>query len=836
MDHPESPLGPTKLKRDWAYWKAQFVQFAKDYPRLTKAFKIVGGLAGLGFTFILVLWSLVYFGAFGRLPNTADLRAIKTDNASEIYTRDSVLIGKYYVENRILVDNEHMSPFLAQALVATEDARFFQHKGIDLRSWVRVLLRTVLLGDEAGGGGSTISQQLAKNLFPRRRYRILSVPITKFKEMIIARRLEKVYSKEELINLYLNTVPFGGNMYGVEVAANQLFNTSAEDLKLEEAATLVGMLKANTYYSPVRHPERAQGRRNTVLNQMQRYGYLENVLCDSIKQIPLAVNYHRENKHEGLATYFREHLRLDLEEIMSQYRKPDGSDFNIYTDGLKIYTTIDSRMQQYAEEAVAEQMAILQKAFDKHWKKRKPWGNDKVIEAIKKKSRRYKTLAAAGKTEEEINAIFEQPIRMKVFGWEGEQVREMSPLDSIRFYYCLLNAGFAVMEPGDGALRAWVGGIDHQYFQYDHVKSRRQVGSTFKPIVYAAALQKGIEPCEYIENRLVTYTEYDDWRPQNADGEYGGVYSMEGGLRGSVNSVAVDLMMRTGVDTVIDLARQMGVSSAIPEVPAISLGTVDASLYEMLQVYGTFANRGRHQAPYYLTRIENSRGELIAEFQPKAGKQVLSQDEADLMVEIMQSVVDSGTARRLRYQYYVSGDIAGKTGTTQSHADGWFMGFTPKLVAGAWVGGEYPKVRFRSLSLGQGANTALPIWGRFMRKVYKDKSLRSYRRGAFPAPSEEVEMALNCEPYLEEMPIEALLDLENSDSFDEALENLLRSLDNNKSVNVSPEAQQLRRRLEEEKERSKQRERIRKKNEKLERKRRRKKKRKEFWDRLFKKN
>lgn len=840
MNSQNQPSNTSFFRSKWELLQEKWTHFRETYPRSAKGVKIVGGLSASGIFLVLLLCLLVYFGAFGKLPSQADLRAIQNHTASEIYSEDGVLLGKYYVENRINVSFEAISPSIVQALIATEDARFFQHKGVDLRSWGRVLFKTVLMGDESSGGGSTISQQLAKNIFHRQRYRFLSIPITKLKEMFIARRLERVYSKDELINLYLNTVPFGGNMFGVEVAARQLFNTSAKDIKTEQAAVLVGMLKGNTYYSPVRNPERSLRRRNTVLKQMLKYNYLDATTVDSLKELPLELAYRRENKHEGMATYFREHLRQDLEDRMQDYVKEDGEPYNIYKDGLKIYTTIDSRLQRYAEESVAEQMKALQKAFDQHWKKRKPWGNDKVITQEMKRSRRYKSLSAAGNSETEIKAVFEQPIKMTVFSWDGgDEEKEMSPLDSIRYYYCLLNAGFSVMDPSSGALRAWVGGIDHQYFQYDHVKSRRQVGSTFKPIIYANALERGITPCEYIHNRLVIYSEYDDWKPQNSDGEYGGVYSMEGGLRESINSIAVNLIMQTGVDSVIQLAQSMGVTSEIPDAPAIALGAVDVSLFDMLSVYATLANRGARPDVHYLTRVERSDGTVIAEFDIQPAEQVMNIATAETMVEIMQSVVDSGTAKRLRYKYQLPGEIAGKTGTTQGHADGWFMGFTPKLVAGAWVGGESRRVHFRSLRLGQGANTALPIWGRFMKKVYKDAALKKYRGGDFPAPSEEVMAALDCDPYLEEMPLFAEdLDLDDleGDSFDSALKDLLGVFKKDKNVNISPEEARRRKATAAEAKRLKESERIRKKNEKLKKKKQRKKKRKEFWNRLFKKN
>jgi len=822
------------FRKKWAYLKGEFQRFKADFPKIAFALKSLIRLAILGFILLITFVASIYFGAFGKVPTSADLRGIQNHEASEVYSSDNKLMGKYYIENREIVGIDEVSPDIVNALIATEDARFFKHKGLDVRALLRVFFRTILMRDQSAGGGSTLSQQLAKNVYKRKRHRFLSTPVNKVKEIIVARRLEKIYSKEELINLYLNTVPFGFNMYGVEVAANQLFNTSAKEIETQNAAVIVGMLKGNTYYNPVRNPNNATRRRNTVLGRMEKYGYLDQATVDSLQQLPLEVEYHKEGNNQGMATYFRENLQQDLKELISTYKKPNGEPYNLDTDGLKIYTTVDSRLQQYAEEAVGEQMKLLQKSFDQHWKGRKPWKDDKVIEDLVQKSTRYKTLKANGASDEAIKKSFDTPIRMRIFMHEQEEIREMSPLDSIRYYYTMLNAGFLVMEPETGAIKAWVGGINHKYFQYDHVKARRQVGSTFKPVVYAKALQRNIQPCDYISNQLTTYLDYEDWTPQNADGKYGGFYSMKGGITGSVNSVAVNLIMRSEVDSVIDLAHQMGVTSKIPHAPAIALGAVDVSLFDMVKVYGTLANRGVRQDPYYLTRIENNAGEVIAEFFKPIAERVLEVDNADIMVDLMQSVVDSGTAKRLRFQYGIQGQIAGKTGTTQSHADGWFMGFTPKLVAGAWVGGESPRIRFRSLRLGQGANTALPIWGRFMAKVQKDPSLKAYQNGVFPVPSVEVLERLDCPPFYEEMPIlveEVVEELE--DGVNGALDRLLESLGGNKKdrrLNEKPRTQK-----EKESARKKESERIRKKNEKLDKKRKRKKKRKEFWDKLKRK-
>ena len=739
-------------------WKALWQKFRHNYPRGSQVVKwsSILGISGVAVLFIFCL--SIYWGAFGALPTYGELSNIRNNTASEVYAEDGVLLGKYYVENRVNADFEEISEDVINALVATEDARFFEHNGIDIRAWGRVLVKSILLSDDSSGGGSTISQQLAKNLYPRRDYFMLSTFINKLRETFVARRLENTYTKEELLNLYLNTVPFGDDIYGIKVASQRFFSKSPHELTLPEAAVLVGMLKANSYYHPVRHPERAQQRRNTVMAQMVRYNYLDPTVYDTLKVLPVEATYVKEGKNRGLATYFREHLRQKVEELLKGYYKKDGTPYNLNTDGLKIYTSIDAALQQYAERAVEENMPVIQANFDKNWKKRTPW-DERLLNNAVEQSRRYQALKAQGKSKEEILAIFEQPVQMRVFGWEenSDDYRDMSPMDSIKHYLTRLNTGLMAMEPHTGLIRAWVGGNDFGYFQYDHVKSRRQVGSTFKPVVYLEALQQGMMPCEYTPNELVTYEDYDNWQPHNSDGEYGGVYSLEGALSHSVNTVTVEILMRSGIEPVRELAKKLGISSDIPKVPSIALGTVEASLFDMVQVYGTFANEGMRPEIHYLDRIETSDGEVLMEFErpePKNFEQVVSREHNMMLVKMLESVVDSGTARKVHYGYGLYGDIAGKTGTTQNQSDGWFLGFVPNLVAGVWVGAESPRVHFRTMSAGQGSSTALPIWGSFMRSMYKDKTLANkYRKGKFPEMADTLMATMLCPPYLEEMPI-----------------------------------------------------------------------------------
>ncbi len=815
------------------------------HPRRAKVFLWTGlaGLAGVGIILLLVL--LVYLGAFGPLPSYADLNDLNQNIASEIYSGDGELLGKYYIENRLPADLADISPLIIDALISTEDARFFEHGGIDLRAWVRVFLRTVLLLDKSGGGGSTLSQQLAKNLYPRKRFSILTIPVAKVREIFIANRLEHVYDKNELLALYLNTVPFGDNVFGIKVAAQHFFDTTPSAIKVEEAAVLVGMLKANSAYNPARHPERALNRRNTVMAQMVKYGRLDTLTFDSLSQLPIDLKYSTEGHNEGLATYFRGNLRLVLEKELKNYTKSDGRPYNLYTDGLKIYTTINAKMQQYAEEAVNEQMMAVQKTFNEHFKYYKralPWGSNHLLQKAIKGSKRYERLIARGLGKTEIDSVFNMPVPMTIFSWETKSQDKdtlMSPLDSIKYYLTTLNTGFLAIEPQTGKVLAWVGGINYKYFKYDHVKSIRQVGSTFKPIVYATALQSGIPPCERLANDRVTYEDYNDWSPRNADGNYGGTYSMQGGLKHSVNVVAVGLIMRVGVDSVRRLAKRMGISTDIPNEPGIALGSVDASVYDMVKVFSTFPNRGVVTKPYYLTRIETASGDTLVQYKrpnPKNFKRVLFEQHADMMTHLLQGVVDGGTGARLRYQCGFNYPAAGKTGTTNNNSDGWFIGYTPNIVAGAWVGAEQPAVRFRSTRLGQGAATALPICGKFFRKVYASRSFRKYRNATFTAPDSLTLAEFDCPDYI---PSDSVL----LDSFLRLLQLPFDSSSNaRKQALIQMIEGAFKNRPKDKRDSShreippiisRESERIRRQNERLERKRERQKKKRDILEKLF---
>ncbi|MCB9303931.1 MAG: transglycosylase domain-containing protein [Lewinellaceae bacterium] len=742
--------------RNWAVRRYNFWQ---DYPwiiypiRFVQWAAVAAILAAVGFV-LSIAW-----GSFGKLPSEEDLSTVTHYVASEIYAADSTLLGRYYFENRSNVQYKEISPQFINALVATEDVRYFEHHGVDLRAWARVFFKSLVMGERSSGGGSTLSQQLAKNLYPRVDYGRYALLINKAKEVFIAMRLEKLYNKEELLELYLNTVPFSENTYGIKVAAQRFFNTSPARLTASQSAVLVGMLKATAVYNPVTKPGNALERRNFVLAKMARYGYLSKALADSLQKDPLSLNYTPITHHKGPAAYFREHLRLELREKLAEIRKPNGMAYNLYTDGLKIYTTIDYQIQAMAEEAVTANMHDLQKVFDRHLNGQHPWEAEDALTTAVRLSERYKRLANAGYSPKAIDSIFQLPVEMKVFkGPNGSENRTMSPLDSIAYYMGLLNAGFLALDPQNGEVKAWVGGISHEFFQYDHVLSRRQPGSTFKPIVYATAIQQGIPPCTYYPNQLRVYPQYENWMPKNATDEYGGYYSLEGGLINSVNTVTVQLMMQTGPKNVTRLARELGVQSDIPAVPSIALGAVEASLMDMVSAYGAFAARGLRPEVHYIRRVEASDGTVLFDYEALTDtcnwKRPMWTYEADIMNEMLQAAVDRGTGRRIRFRYNMKEPLAGKTGTSQNHSDGWFIGYTPRIVAGAWVGAESPAVRFRNLSLGQGANTALPIVASFIQKLSANEAYAALSNTPFPEPSESVKDALNCLDKLSPQPKE----------------------------------------------------------------------------------
>ncbi|NVN93889.1 MAG: transglycosylase domain-containing protein [Bacteroidetes bacterium] len=717
------------------------------------------------FLFFILLFTLLSLGWLGFMPSFEELENPKSNLASEIYTADQQILGKYYIENRSNCHYSDLSPALINALIATEDARFEKHSGVDTRSIFRVLGKTIIGRNRSSGGGSTITQQLAKNLFPRDKNQFkLFMVFTKFKEWIVAAKLERNYTKEEIIAMYFNTVDFGSNSFGIKTAARTYFNKSPDSLKIEEAALLVGILKAPTYYSPVKNPENAMKRREVVLNQMRKNDYITQEQYDSLRVLPIDMSRYTMQDHSaGIGTYFREYLRQYLNEWCTKHKKQDGTPYNLYKDGLKIYTTINYKMQKYAEEAVAEHLGKeLQPAFYKHWKgvKNAPFSQltDEEIEAsyksAMKNSDRYRHLKDIGAGEDDIQKEFHTPVAMRIFTWQGERDTIMSPYDSLKYYKWFLHTGLMSMEPQTGYVRAYVGGINYKHFQFDNVKTgRRQVGSTFKPFVYTLAMQEGeFSPCTEIPNLPVTFDmgNGESWTPQNADDKREGeMVTLKWALANSINNVSAYLMKRFSPAAVINMARKMGITSPIDAVPAICLGTPDLSVYEMTGAMSAFANKGVFIEPIFITRIEDKNGNVLENFIPKQ-QEAMSEVTAYLMIELMKGVVESGTGVRLRYKYGLDAPIAGKTGTTQNNSDGWFMGVTPSLTTGVWVGGEVRSIHFRNINLGQGANMALPIWALYMKKVWADKSL-NIPKNNFDKPAQDISDRIDCKKFNQEI-------------------------------------------------------------------------------------
>lgn len=745
-----------------------------------------------GIVGITLLFVLIASGKMGYMPSFKDLENPQSLLASEVISRDDVVIGRYFRENRTYITYEQLPQNLVDALVATEDVRFYAHSGIDLRGLFRVL-KGIVTGDSSSGGGSTLSQQLAKMLFPRDDMESsLDLVLRKFKEWVIAVKLERSYTKEEIIAMYLNKYDFLNLAVGIKSAARIYFNTVPDSLRTEQSAMLVGMAKNSALFNPVRRPELTKNRRNVVLAQMQRYGFLTKAACDSLSALPMELNYVREDFKEGLAPYFREYLRMTMAAgkpdrakyaswQTTKYRedsvawetnplygwckknvKPDGTNYDLYQDGLKIYTTIDSRMQAYAEQAVEEHLKLeIQPGFNKYMRnlRNPPFSNDmsnddvkKLMDLAMRQSERYRVLRVRGMNNDEIRQEFSQKIEMTVFTWKGDRDTIMSPMDSIRHYLTFIRSSFMAMDNESGGVRAYVGGPDYRHFMYDMVLGgKRQVGSTVKPFLYTLAMQNGYSPCTKVPNVRQQFILPDGrvWEAKNADDDSehdGKMVTLKWGLANSVNNISAWLMKQFNPQSVVDLMHKMGVYSFIDPVPSMFLGTSDITLYEMVGAYGTFVNKGVFTQPYFVTRIEDKYGNVIATFRPER-HDAIDEQTAYLMVNLLRGVIDTGTGRRLRGGRDYAGfrdPIGGKTGTTQNHSDGWFIGITPQLSAGSWTGGELRSIRFGSISMGQGANMALPIWARFMKKVYADQSLEYKPDYDFEKPM-NFTMDLNCD-------------------------------------------------------------------------------------------
>jgi len=712
---------------------------------------VFGGL--LAFLIFIIM---IAMGWFGELPALEELENPKTFLASEVYSEDGVLLGKYFLQNRSNTSFDDLSPNLINALVATEDIRFYNHSGIDFRGASSITLYA-LIGKKRGA--STITQQLAKNLFPRKRFdNIFYKATTKLKEWITAVRIEQRYTKEEIITMYLNTVEFGGNAFGIRSAAKVFFGKTPLELNENEAAMLVGMLKGITRFNPIRNPDNALNRRNTVLNQMRKYSFISDVMFDTLSEKPIELSYHEDDHNEGPAPYFREVLRLELMEWA------DENGYNLYKDGLKIYTTINSKLQQYAEQAVSRHIKEMQGKFYSHWKGRTPWGELKeLITAGMKRSDRYRALKREGRSEKEIEKAFNTPVKMKIFSWSrGEVDTVMSPLDSIKYYKYFMQCGFMSMDPRTGYVKAWVGGVNHKYFKYDHVNinAKRQVGSTFKPIVYTLAIDNGWSPCFKAPNQPVVFEEFDNYSPKNSDDKYNDAeMTLYRGLQFSVNNIVMYLMKQlgpSGPQSVINLARKMGIKSNLEPYPAIALGVFDISVYEMVGAFSTYANKGVWTEPVYITRILDKNGNVVKEVVPRS-VEAMSEQTAYIMEKMLERVTAHGTAAKIKYMYQVPGAVGGKTGTTQNYSDGWFIGITPTLVSGCWTGFEDRAIHFRSMNLGSGSAMAMPIYGYYMQNTTKDSSVFELVN-EFEAPKQPLSVEINCNEY-DQQPDQKKLEL-----------------------------------------------------------------------------
>jgi penicillin-binding protein 1A len=709
-------------------------------------------LFSVGVVSMYGLFYLASIGKFGEMPDFRQLENPKTNFASEIISSDNEVLGKYYFnDNRTPIKYEDINTKTVEALIATEDERFYSHPGIDLKATLRAI---VFLNTR--GGASTISQQLARQLFVGVRSRnIIQAVGQKIKEWVIAVELEKQYTKEEIITMYLNIYDFGYYGDGIKSASNIYFSKEPIDLKIEESAMLIGMLQNSSLYDPLRRPEITKNRRDLVLMQMAKNKYISENEKDSLQEIPLELNYTPQSHRQGLATYFRSYLRGFMKDWTDNNLKSDGSKYNLYSDGLKIYTTINSKMQKYAEESVTEHMKNLQKEFfiQNDTLSTAPFRDldedeeESIMKRTMRRSERWRKARLSGKSADEIEEIFNVPTEMSIFSWEGDIDTVMSPIDSIRYYKHFLQAGMMSMNPKNGHVMAWVGGINYRNFQYDHVmQSKRQIGSTFKPFLYATAIdQLKLSPCDMLPDAIHCIEPYkygnpDPWCPTNSSDKYGGMRTLSNALANSKNTISAQLIDRVGPRPVADLARNLGVSSNIPNVPAIALGTPDLSVYEMVGAYGAFANKGIYVKPIMVTKIEDRNGKIVFQSTPET-KDVLSEESSYVTLKLLEGVTKFGSGARLRhdipedernyvyknvvtgYPYKFDNAIAGKTGTTQNQSDGWFIGMVPNLVTGVWVGGEDRSIHFEEIAFGQGATMSLPIWGLFMKKCYEDEEL-----------------------------------------------------------------------------------------------------------------
>lgn len=710
----------------------------KIYKR-KRAIRILWISFGCAILIFPLLIIAINAGMVGYMPSLNELENPQSATSSDVLASDGTLLGRYYVQDRSNSTFNEISPNVVNALLATEDARFYDHAGIDPIATIAIPAYIVL---HKKRGSSTITQQLAKNLFPRKSENIFTLPFVKLKEWVLAVKLERNLTKNEILTLYLNTVPFGDNVYGIKNASLTFYNKMPDSVSIDEAAVLVGMLKGNTIYNPRSHPKRAKERRNTVLELMEKHNYITEAQLNELKAKETPLNYHKIDYHYGLAPYFRQIVEQQVKTVLKDMKKPDGTPYDIYKDGLKITTTLDIRMQRYAEEAMAEHLTSLQKQFMEQpgYRDGSVWSKQGNVQTILnnaiKNSDRYQSFRNQDMNEKQAMSAMKTPVKMRVFAWNKQHYKDttMSPIDSIKYMKVFLQSGFMAMDPYTGEVKAWVGGIDHNYFQFDHVNvnTKRQVGSTIKPLLYCFAIDNGFSPCGIVHT---TPQEFPTLKtPYDAGGSEEGDIPMKTALAKSVNNAALYILKQVGIDAFVDFVHKCGINSRIDRVPAVALGVSDISLYEMLGAYTMFPGAGMRTEPFFISKIEDKNGMLIKNFAP-AQKEIINQSTAYKMVKMMQGVTGpGGTAYRLRFRYNLEGAIAGKTGTTNNQADAWFLGYTPQILAGAWVGCDDREFRFRSQALGQGASAALPIWAFFMRRVYADKQLGISKNSVFKQP------------------------------------------------------------------------------------------------------
>jgi hypothetical protein len=765
------------------------------FKKYWKFFVIFWSVVLVGIIGVFVFFWLISAGKLGFMPTFEELENPNNRFASEVYFADGPIMNRYFEkENRKYIEYREIPQSVIDALIATEDVRFYDHSGVDVRGLFRVA-KGLLTANTSAGGGSTISQQLAKMLFPRESdLNVFELAIRKFREWVIAVRLEKSYTKEEILTMYLNKYDFLNLAVGISSAADIYFQVPLDSLKVEQAAMLIGMAKNSSYYNPVRRPELTLNRRNVVLSQMYKYDKITREECDSLKKLPLGLNFKRVDHKEGLATYFREYLRLFMTankpdrkryRDLSQFRldsvawetnplygwckknvKVDGSHYDLYSDGLKIYTTLDSRMQKYAEEAVREHLSQdLQPLFDKEKvkKHRPPFSNDmtpteieEVLDRSIRQSERYRVLSKQGMSFKEIRKTFDQPLKMQVFTWNGIRDTVMTPLDSIKHYKSFFRSGFMVMQPQTGYIKAYVGGPDYRYFMYDMVSAgKRQVGSTIKPILYTLAMQEGLGPCDKVPNIPQTFIlpTGEPWSARGGTKRQGEMVTLRWGLANSENNISAWVLKQFTPEAVAQMAHKMGITSFIDPVPSVFLGTAEITVKEMVAAYSIFANKGVYNSPLPVYRIEDKYGNVLQEFRPES-REVITENTAYLMCNLLEGVVTGGTGVRLRYKYKLMNPMGGKTGTTQKHADGWFMGVTPDLVGGVWVGAEDRSIHFQNLANGQGASMALPIWAKFLLKAYADPRLKMSDR-PFDRPA-GINKRLDCDETISEAEVKEI--------------------------------------------------------------------------------